>query len=113
MLCFGTLIVLHMPHRHTAQAPLVIDELQLIAPGGKCFHRLPQPRCPWVSVSTPARGLSAGLCSEPALEALGLPQGMLGVEVTRLPGAGTLAGLRVQGCWSPQLQGSGSGRVFF
>lgn len=60
------------------------------------------PATPWPSLH-PQRDCPAGLCSlEPALEALGLPPGMLGVEVTRCldcrdPGRAAA----VQGCCHP------------
>lgn len=104
----------YSPQTHSQPRWSCGRELQRGTPG-KCFHRLPQPRCPlWVSVSTPARDCPQDSAPEPALEAPGpAPQGMLGVEVTRLPGLqGLLAGCVCRDAGRPSCRSSVLGESF-
>lgn len=107
MLSFvGTLIVLsHTPQTHSQPRWSCGRELQLVHLVGSVSiaflsHAAPGFQSPPLRVDCPQ-----DFAPEPALEALGLPPGNAGCGGdTAAWIAGTLAGLRVQGCWSPQLQ---------
>lgn len=101
----GTLTVLsHTPQTHSRPRWSCGRELQLVHLVGSVSIAFLSHTAPGF-VSTPRVGCPQDFAPEPALEALGLPPGNAGCGGdTAAWIAGTLAGLRVQGCWPPQLQ---------